>query len=177
MYVFLSASLPELIFGQAPALTVAEFDELAAAVLPEKRVWELAQLNLPLTAATTDNLPLPIQRQFCAFERFLRTRISALRAKKLEWEYPVPASEAFFTEVVRTLTEAAKIANPVEREELVDRLRGSFLDELESGHNMDLEHLCVYRIRLQILSGYRERDFADGQKRFQTVLEQMSNRQ
>ena len=177
MCVFLSASLPELIFGQAPPLTLAEFDELAAEVLPAERCRELARLKLPLNRASTDDLPLSVQRQFCAFERFLRTGISALRAKALEWEYSVPALEAFFPEAERTLGEAAKISNPVEREELVDRLRWSFLDELESGHNMDLEHLCVYRIRLQILSGYRERDFTDGQKRFQAVLDRMSNRQ
>ena len=179
MYVFLSASLPELSLGQVPPIDLAGFDELMQEVLPECRCRMISGLSLPLknVESEEDAELLDVLKQFEAFERFLRTRIAVLRAKKLEIDCALPEPEAFFADVDKSLNEAVKIANPVERELFVDRLRWEYLDELEAEHSMDLIHLCVYRIRLQILSGYRGRNFESGQKFFETALNQVAGRQ
>ena len=179
MYVFLSASLPELSLGQPPPIDVAGFDELMREVLPECRCNEISALSLPLKKAETEasGKLLSVLKQFESFERFLRTRIAGLRAKKLETDCVLPEPESFFADIDKSLNEAVKITNPVERELFVDRLRWEYLDELEAEHSMDLIHLCIYRIRLQILSGYRGRNFESGQKFFETALNQVSGRQ
>jgi hypothetical protein len=62
-----------------------------------------------------------------------------------------------FAEIDFALSSAAT-ASPLEREKLIDAALWRKLDELEICHEMDFEHLCIYRMRLQLLEKYKSRE-------------------
>jgi len=164
MYVFFSASLPELQLGNLPELSVAAFDALAREQLPEKEAQLLAAPESPDAVA--------VCRKMRQFDTYLRTAIARQRAAKLHKEAELPETNETFSDVDFYLPEAA--AAPVdEREKLVDRIRWRYLNELEFGHDFDLEHLAIYRMRLELLDKYRRRSDS-GEADFKALLDRLS---
>ena len=161
IYPFLTAILPELKPGTAPGLTPAQFDELAAEhVAPRK-------LKRIVTGA------LPLHRQMRRFDDCLAYRIARIRAERLNAEAKFEEPEELFAAVDWAMG-AMSSAAPEEREALFDAARWRELDDLETGHEMDLEHLAVYRMRLELLQKYAGRDAETARRNFEAAVDKLS---
>ena len=66
-------------------------------------------------------------------------------------------------------------ASALEREKIVDAICWRKLDDLEICHEMDLEHIAIYRLQLQMLHKYADRDADSGRDNFEDALEKLSS--
>ncbi len=176
MYYYLVSSLPDLAFGKTAPMSVAEFDALCAGQLTPADFAELGRGTLVVSREPGSGAALPgVYRRYTLFEQYLRTRIAEKRtAHDDDHGRKLPVPEQFFTEVDAALTPAGVQSDPLEREKAVDRIRWRHLDELEAGHDFDLDKLCVYRLKLAILDKYRNRETEAGRKNFNAAVDRIS---
>ncbi len=163
MYYFFSASLPELRPGEAPPMTLTEFDADAELQLTPRHYARMIAED-PATR---------VYGGMRRFEEYLRTRIAEKRAEKLKIPAEFPEPEAFFGEVDAELAAAAQL-DPAERERTVDGLRWRMLDELASGSDFDFDHICAYRAKLRLAEKYRGRDAKTGREHFDSAVREMA---
>ena len=160
IYPFLTASLPELHPGKAPAMTLEEFDALAAEHLDSAAVAKL-------------DGKLPFHRELARFGEYVAYRSAVIRANRLNRSGNFPVPEEFYGEVDFAANSLA-VAAPADRELQLDALIWRKLDDLELGHEMDLTHLGIYRMRLQMLQKYARRDEKTALLNFENALEKLS---
>ena len=159
IYPFLTASLPDLNPGRAPAITLEEFDALAAE-------------HLGRAAAKLDG-KLPFHREVTRFGNYIAYRCAVIRANRLNRPGNFTPPEESYSEVDFAAGFLAT-ASPAERELRLDALLWQKLDELEIGHDMDLTHLSIYRMRLEMLQKYARRDEKAALHNFEAALEKLS---
>lgn len=160
IYPFFSAILPELTPGKAPALTLAEFDELAVENMGKKAA-----------ALLTDDLPF--HRELDRFKDYLVYKTALIRAGRLELNCRFAEPDEFFGEVDYALSALAAAA-PAEREVMFDAVIWQKLDDLETGHEMDIVHIAIYRMKLAMLQKYAARDEKKALENFENALEKLS---
>ena len=161
IYPFLTAVLPTLTPRSVPELTLEQFDELAKEQL---RPGDFARM----TAGTME-----CHREMAKFREYLAYRTAQVRADRLGVEGNFPEPEEFQSEVDGVLGQLSA-ANPLEREGLVDAAEWRKLDDLETGHEMDAEHIAIYRMRLATLQKYAGRDESAAREHFEKALEKLS---
>ena len=66
---------------------------------------------------------------------------------------------------------AAAIADPLERERAIDKLRWQAIEEISAGHELDFDALCAYKLKLDILIRRRHRDREVGLASFNSTLD------
>ncbi|MDR0932860.1 MAG: DUF2764 domain-containing protein [Victivallales bacterium] len=176
MYYFFLASLPTLGFDRDFGMSIADFDALAAEQMSPAKLAQLQSGSLSVSRASGSASGLPrAYADYTRFEQYLRTRIAERRAGKDEDHAPkLPEPELYFSEVDTALSSASAISDPLEREKQVDRIRWRYLDELEIGHEFDFDNLCVYRLRLEILNKYRNRNGEIGKNNFNAAIERVA---
>ena len=161
IYPFLTASLPTLTPRSVPELTLEHFDELAK---DELRPRDFARM----TGGT-----MACHREMAKFREYLAYRVAQVRADRLGVDADFPVPEEFPSEVDSVLGQLSA-ANPLEREGLADAAVWRKLDDLETGHEMDAEHIAIYRMRLETLQKYAGRDEPAARENFEKALEQLS---
>ncbi|MBE6356711.1 MAG: hypothetical protein E7058_06320 [Lentisphaerae bacterium] len=166
MYPYLSAILPELDPEKVPELTVDEFDLLAQDALGEK-------LSARLLSGDDPETKVAVYRELQHFKAYLDYRIAVIRAEKLRINATFPEPDEFFGEVDYALAQAVS-ATPSDREHLLDAILWRKLDDLEICHEMDFEHLCVYRCKLSLLQKYINRSESAGRNNFEAALEKLA---
>lgn len=168
IYPFLCAILPALDPALPPAITVAEFDAMVREELPQKLCKRMLEWDRPEIVPA-----LPVYNEMRRFQQYLNYRIALLRAEKLQVNPAFEEPPEFYGEIDYALNIAVS-ASPVEREKLVDAACWRKLDDLEVGHDMDFEFLCIYRIRLSLLQKYSDRDRENGRENFEAALEKLA---
>jgi hypothetical protein len=168
IYPFLTAILPVLDPASPPELTVAEFDDLAREELPASRFEKMISWDEQM-----DSYPVPVYNEMRKFQDYLRYRIALLRAEKLKSTQQFDEPDEFCGEVDFALA-GMIAADTLEKERTVDAVCWRKLDDLEVCHEMDFEHLCIYRIRLGMLQKYTARDKETGRKNFEAALEKLA---
>ncbi len=173
-YYYLCASLPSLAFGTAPLLDLAGFDALCKEQLSSEAFGLLQSGHLHADRnAATGEMPR-LYREYTFFEQYLRTRIAQRRTAHDEVRsLKLPELQYCFAEADTVLGYAAG-ANPAERERAVDQLRWRQIDDLEAGHDFDLDWLCAYRLKLEILEKYRERKLETGRTNFNGAVDRIA---
>jgi len=105
----------------------------------------------------------------------LRNELVKLRAQKKGLEgdaYLVTVLEVLGTaEIAR---EAAAQESPLAAEELLNRARWSFLDDLEVGRFFTIEKLIIYYLRLQILERKSLFNKEAGSKRYKSIYQHIT---
>ena len=174
-YYYLSASLPILAFGTAPPLSETEFLARCREQLTDAdfRVLQACSL-LP------DDAELPsgsAAARFRSWETCLRNLLAGKRT--------VPGGEAgsywrheddFFSEIAPGVQEALAVGNVLEREKALDQLRFRALDWLEAGHLFDLDHLCIYKLKLALLAKYQPFDPERGAANLDAIIAEVARR-
>ena len=111
----------------------------------------------------------PLLKRFWRWENGLRNELARQRAQTLNKEVLVHRDDAGSDgTAVAGLSDALKVVmqsdSPLEADEGLDRLRWSYLDELEIGQFFNLQQMIIYYLRLQILHR-RRMLIADGGKK------------
>jgi len=105
----------------------------------------------------------------------LRNELVKLRAQKKELEgdaYLVEVPEVLGTaEIAR---EAVAQESPLTAEELLNRARWSFLDDLEVGRFFTIEKLIIYYLRLQILERKSLFNKEAGSERYNSIYQHIT---
>ena len=168
-FIYFAGSLPTLVFGEKPAVSLAAFDEDAARLLDAGSAGKLCRVVLYTQEA--DGLPRAAQK-FYDWENALRNSWldvrKKFRADAVDFKQGDPD---FYSEIAPALNQAAMTADLMEAEKIIDRLRWNQLDNLASGHYFDMDFLAIYRIKLQILAKYEIRTVENGNQVLEAVLE------
>ncbi len=169
-YPFLTAILPTPDPAKEPDLSVAEFDAMLRENLSEKDFEKIVSWDDPEKEDA-----LPIYREMRRFNEYLNYRIALIRAEKLKVSDHFEMPGELYAEIDFALNSTAN-ATALEKEKIVDAACWRKLDELEICHEMDLEHLAVYRLRLQLLEKYAGRNADAGRSNFEAALEKLSGK-
>ena len=169
MYYFLVASLPLLEIGEPAPFTVAEFDAVLRENLSEKEQKKIfayqGKKDYPASCS--------VYRQMASFEEYLRICIARKRAERSGIQFEAADPDEYYGEVDFGLSHAAACSNPLEREQIIDRLRWARLEELSLGHDFDFDALCIYRAQLFIVNKYAGFRTETGTVNFSAALEKV----
>ena len=169
-YYYAVSSLPFLDFNIAPLIKVDEFNAICNSALEEKDFTTINSISL---SNLRDMDPsVTVIKKWLSWEGTLRNEIAKLRAVSLgvepgQFYYDIESN----SEAPGIARNAYKMDSPLQAEELLDKARWQFLDELEHGHHFDLEKLIVYSLRLQILERKNMFTTENGNKNFQKIYE------
>ena len=191
-YYYLISSLPTLSLNEANKkvkMTVEEFNQQCFANVSDDEYKLIEQISLiPISemlegdddgqfltnvnnCASVDTEVVEI---WYKWEMCLRNTIAKKRAPRnrdlndiLQREYD------FYSEIERCIQNAYSTNNPLERENMFDKLRWTFLDELENDHQFDFGFLCVYKIKLLLVSKRLQRDESIAYECLENVVENL----
>ncbi|MBN1686172.1 MAG: DUF2764 family protein [Spirochaetales bacterium] len=146
-YYYAVSSLPHLSFDSETFPSDEQFVALCRENLSKADLRAVLQLDL-----TDEKLPeAALVKKWFGWNSSLQADLAFLRAQgrgKNADEYQNVDRIAGTEEVAR---EAFAASSPLAAEQVIERGRWSFLDELEVGHYFDLGKLVVYRLRISIL--------------------------
>ena len=171
MKYYFTASLPEVYFGSEPPISSADFDNEARNWLSETECRKLARVSLPDHYSDIPSDLPAVYRNFFRFEIALRAKIAKRRADRLGAVADIPEADDFFSEIDRAIAAASAADDPAEREDIIDTARWEYLEELDTTHFFDFDHLCLYRLKLQIAEKRRFRQAEAGKRNFKAALE------
>jgi len=167
-YYYLVATFPMLFFDTERPLGIESFLESCGEHLSSRdyRVIEAASLS-PLP---TGGPSCGLLERWRAWETALRNELVRARAKEQGID---PEGHLREGEQIVSVAEAARDAFgqevPLAAEQVLDRARWDYLDELETGHYFDLEKVIVYYLRLQILHRKALFDAESGAAAFEEI--------
>lgn len=146
-YYFTVAELPSLSYEADPPITVQTFLEMCESTVTGKDFLALRSAGLvPATEGPS------LLCSWYSWESSLRNELAKLRAAKLGRDADRYLKEAEDRPKLADLArEAAGQDDPLRGEEVLDKARWSYLDELALMHYFDLDTLLVYYLRLLIL--------------------------
>lgn len=156
--------------GALPPLTSEAFLKACSEMLPAKAVSMLSEIDL-VPAAPEDKKTFgrfSSVHKWYEWETGTRNRLAKFRAVHLNRENR--NSETNHADIDKYLEEIMSIANPVDREKMLDSLRWKFLDELEFGHNFDFYVLCIYRIKLMLLEKWIGKEQQKGYENLDAII-------
>jgi hypothetical protein len=158
-YYYLVASLPLLFFTDAPPFS-------SQAWLGVCREQVSADDHALLSRIAYDALgPLPgdhdIWQAYASWETALRNELALQRAQRLGLDAePFLRDAPFYSGLSAVVKEALSTGTPNAVENMLDRKRWAYLDELETGTQFDLGRLIIYRLKLLLLE--RKSQFRPG---------------
>lgn len=172
MFTFLLAELPRLELNMPPPLSHEELAEhVEMALIPPRYQAVLAQGENALSAGGSGKSASRIFREYQDFEVFLRQTIARKRAKEQGREVAFEQSPEYRHDIVLAVDSAAAIADPLERERAIDKLRWQAIEEISAGHELDFDALCAYKLKLDLLIRRRHRDREVGLASFNSTLD------
>ena len=147
-YYYLIASLPMLSRDAKPVVTSEQFLESIDANLPSREAAELKALSL--IPSLDDKSEINSIDDWNEWETSMRNAIVRMRAggDSSIAERNERDGGGFFSEIETGVQEAFSKSNPLERENLLDKVRWDFCDEMELGHEFDIVKLAAYRLKL-----------------------------
>ena len=179
-YYFLVASLPLLTYDDEAELSSEQFLEIIKTNLhpADSATVAAASIEAP---RTVDGASVS-ERMWRTYDRGLRNVLARSRApqRNTDANHYIRTDELLHDETQRAgLEELAREAtlapSPLSAEDLLNRARWRELENLEVGHNFDVQYLVVYYLKLQLLErrGLFNRD--DGEAAFLSVTESSMN--
>jgi hypothetical protein len=172
-YYYLVATLPMLFYESERSPSREEFLELCRTQVSQADFRVLAEAGLLVRGEQASGCA--VLDKWRSWESGLRNELVKLRARRKGIE---PAGHLVEAEEQLGLPEIARQAlsetSPLAAEEVLNRARWEYLDQLETGHYFDLARLVLYALRLQLLERRRlltdrERGGASFQSQYQTI--------
>ena len=151
-YYYTAAALPMLTFSGEQPVTYDAFLSFCRDTLGSRDFTVLEQLSFSSPDRPIAN---PLAERWRVWETGLRDALADLRSRALGWGGVVRANRMPSIETARIAQNAAGTGSPLAAEELLDRARWNYLDDLQFGHYFDIEYLIVYSLRLQIVERRR----------------------
>ena len=171
-FIYFAGSLPMLLFGEKPPVSVEVFDDDAARLTDERTAAMLKKAVLYDPQA--EGLPSSVQK-FYEWEGFLRNSWLDFRKKSRSDAGDFKReNNAFYSDVAPALAQAANCTDLMEAEKIIDRLRWQIIEELDCGDEFGFESLCAYRLKLAILAKYSALDADRGKENFNNSVDRIS---
>jgi hypothetical protein len=173
-YFYLVSSLPMLKQDEESAISSEEFLDACSQWLKPGELSLIKQLNLAPIANSALS-PASAAGKWNNWETCLRNFMTRTRAGKLNRDTANSLREEkdFFSEIERGAQDAFSAPNPLEREKMLDKLRWTQLEDLESGHHFDFDKLCIYRIKLLLREKWTNRKKEQGEENLNGVVEKV----
>ncbi len=129
--------------------------------------------SIDLLEADQDKVPLGVIRSFYSWEREVRNALVKLRAERLGLD----SADFIRGDVSEHLIghfaeEVFNVVSPLMAENILNKARWKYLDELEFGHYFNLEILVIFFIKLQILERISSFDADQGRERLNAIVSQ-----
>lgn len=172
-YYYTTASLPMLFYEEDAPVSRSVFLETCGIELAEEDCRLIQKTDLNDTESSEPTCA--VLEEWRAWEKTLRNKLASLRAQRKgeDAEKHIREGEDVFG-VERTAHEAFGNDSPLAGEDILNRARWAFLDELETFHYFDMEKLVIYFLKLQILERKSLFDEEKGTGRFESIVETLS---
>lgn len=172
-YYYTIASLPMLMLNQDPPISIEYFLETCRYTINEKDLEVVENASL-ISDGRDSNKCIS---KWYAWDRALRNELVKMRAQKTG----IDAAKYLHqddteTGVFDAAREAFNASNPAAGEDILNSARWRYLDELESGHNFDLDKLIVYYLKLQLLHRKKVMNLDNGRGKYQEIYGKISDK-
>ena len=156
-FCYFCMQLPPLSIGEAPAISLEEFDDRLRSV-PPKAASYVRSCSFPMIPEAV--FPRgSAAAKFRSFEEGLRYEIARFRAAKSGRSLPPRPRGARTEEEIPSRIQSIAGLNPLEREKKLNEMRSAFLEQIEKDDPLSREAAVCYRLRLSML--WRETTFGD----------------
>ncbi len=157
-------------FDARPPLSSDQLIALAHDRLPERDLAFLKQAVLLKEHEYAG--AQPTLQAWASFNRRLKNELVRIRAGRKHLDPLKYARADGYAEQALVHVAANACRNPslLEAEQLLDRERWQFLEELGRGHFFDIDALLVYGLKLTILTRWEQVRSADAQKLFAAAM-------
>ena len=170
-YYYVITSLPSLSLSEE--LPIRKDDFLANCKQYLKKTDFDILESVSLFDAEENEVSLDVIRRFFRWERGVRNVLVRLRAESLGLEPDEFIRDEIFDHFQALLAEEAFNADsPLVAEEILNKARWRYLDELEFEHYFDIERLIIFFIKLQILERISSFDAVKGREIMNAVVSQ-----
>ena len=171
-YYYVITSLPYLSLSEELPISKKDFLANCEKYLKKTDFDILESVSL-FDIAEQDEAPLAIIRRFFRWERGVRNALVRLRAESLGIEPEEFVRGEIVDHFQALLAEGAFNADsPLMAEDILNKARWRYLDELEFGHYFDIEILVIFFIKLQILERISLLNAVKGQEILKAVVSQ-----
>ena len=152
-YPYIVVSLPLLEFGTEPPMTPAELVDYCSELM---RPGDLAALRLA-AAGRHDELAEPAVRSYTRREVQLRNALARQRAGRagVDASRFLREHEGWDVEIEDVATQAMSASDPLEREQMLDRLRWRLLEEMAASPAFGVQAIYAYALQLRLLEKWQ----------------------
>jgi hypothetical protein len=172
-YPYLIASLPMLHPGMKPPFSFDRFLGLCREWIPERDYQVLSTLPQPSQYSQGARHHRLIEG-WIGFDTALRNELARERAgrRHLEPAAYLRPEDYHGSPLAPGVHAATAHASPLDAERALDEMRWKALEDLATGHYLDLDVLLAYACRLQILLRWERIRAADGRSLLEQALRQ-----
>jgi hypothetical protein len=171
-YYYTSATLPMLFYDNTLDVNREDFLDICSRTMGERDFQNVEAC----TISVDEEADLSgFAGRYRAWEIALRNALVKVRAKEQgldEREFLREGGDGFGVDDIAA--SAIKIDSPLEAEHFLNKARWGYIEELTSGHIMDLEFLQGYYLQLQIMerkeSFQEEKGFQNYRKLYEDIL-------
>jgi hypothetical protein len=162
------ATLPLLQHDDKPPLTLEELYYACRGNISDEDLGLLQTVSLEPSRTYGNEL----LEKWYTWETSLRNELLKIRSQKLGTEAEKYRREGdVIPGIAETAREAANQDSPLSGEELLNKARWTFLEELESGHYFDLFKLMIYALKLQLLHRRSKFTAEQGRENFDQIYQ------
>lgn len=166
-YYYFVASLPALMFDQAPPFSMEDF--LSGA----ERQLSLVDHALIKAVVQEEELPAHgVAGQWAHVRQQIKSTLASMRATRAGKDPAkyIRGDRPYDPIVTEAVQEAMKIEEPLAAERALDRRVWQILDNLQAGHAFDIGFLVVYALKLKMLERYKRIASDQGRQAFEAIL-------
>ncbi|GJQ57374.1 MAG: hypothetical protein SCALA701_01750 [Candidatus Scalindua sp.] len=168
-YYYLVTSLPTLSPDTPPPIRREDFLTLCKGHVKRSDFDTLKSIQL--VVSKQKEIPSGVLGAFLNFERGLKNALARLRSQRLGVEIQNFISRETPDHEQRLIAEEAFHApSPLKGEEILNKARWRYLDELEFGHYFDRHRLFIFFIKLLILERVALFDPERGMRTLRSIL-------
>ena len=170
-YYYVITSLPYLSLSEEIPIRKDDFLANCKKYL-KKTDFDILE-SVSLFDAEENEVPLGVMRRFFRWERGVRNALVRLRAESLDLEPDEFIRDEIVDHFQALLAEEAFNADsPLMAEDILNKARWRYLEELEFEHYFDIERLVIFFIKLQILERISSFDAVKGREIMNAVVSQ-----
>jgi len=168
-YPYFISTLPSLAFGEVPPMSSRDFIENSREWISDAD-WKALKVAV---SGGENQIKNPAGIQWRNWEETLQNALAAARAAKLGKDQTPYLNKAGIADSLMksAVQEAIKAENQQKAEEILDKLKWSFLDELSAAHYFDFNVALCYLLQLKILERWAALDEETGKETLNKSIE------
>jgi len=157
-----------LTLDESPLIDSLKFLDSCSDFISPEDFEILTNLSISPDDLTTDS-PIP---EWSIWETLLRNRLVTKRGKSGSGADKYLHEEMdSFSEIEKGVQEAYLKSDPLEREDYLDQMRWTKLEDLEVGHDFDFKKLCIYKMKLMLCEKRLGRNREKGSRNYDDIVE------